>query len=722
MIRNVFLFCLLCIGFSLKAQGTADIQKIDLSALKKVPLIEEKSKNWNKVPVLFRLNDPQRKTDVACQVAVSIENIWFRVEVKDDIQYNDQIVGNIYMGDCLQLSIDARGDTTQGMPYDTRKVFGPDDNALGLAIAKGKPVGIVWTGELGQSFDPSDYSIVRNEKKKTTTYEVRLSWAKLKTTPFSYPTFGISMRVMDKDSETDQGTQLNFAQGVDGVPRTGLFENLTFENIPSQYTAISGHQSIRWTESEPVELFAGVSNVNCRTLQVEDAGKAVFALPVLSDKFAFYTIRYKPEQSKALADLKFTLAGSDNTPLSEKKLTMVSPEALLRDFINLLDSLITTSSNQLFTRHLKSVKSLTLTEWARALIYKDDNPKEAGDVVQYIQKMHEAFRGECGDWNSYLDGRRSLIMSFLSKRDQTLQYYVFTLPARWDKNATYPLYVELHGAGNPNPLSGISAYMAPSLSKLDLFGYSDVRSYAQKKGLGYHIAPFGRGNSGYTDIGEIDVWEAIADVESNYAINADRRYLYGFSMGGSGTFLNAIYRPDYWAAIAIYAGAVRQAPFIQNSVQHLAYLPKWIWCGEDDGLFDGFERMKEWLGNQPVKPVTQSTPGIGHSYLPEWQQKGVEWISQFTRKRPDEFTYYCFDNRHLSCWGITVTKDPLSNCIPVIRYKIEGEKVLITTENARAITIDTGNKGLLLNGKINVSWNGKSIFAGEAGEIIRAKD
>jgi hypothetical protein len=254
---------------------------------------------------------------------------------------------------------------------------------------------------------------------------------------------------------------------------------------------------------------------------------------------------------------------------------------------------------------------------------------------------------------------------------------------------------------------------------MDLYGYNDVRSYCQKKGLGYHIAPFGRGNSGYTDIGEIDVWEAIADVESKYIVNPDRRYLYGFSMGGGGTFLNAMYRPDYWAAIAIYSGALRDAaPYFQNTLQHLAYLPKWVWCGEDDALFTSFLKMKEWFKDQPGITDFNSSPGIGHSYLDEWQQKGIDWISQFTRKRPVDFTYTCIDSKHLSCWGISVVQDSKSECIPSFHFTIEGNKLILKTKNISTVRIDTGLNGLQLTGNIEIFWNDKPAHSGAAGEKI----
>ena len=185
-------------------------------------------------------------------------------------------------------------------------------------------------------------------------------------------------------------------------------------------------------------------------------------------------------------------------------------------------------------------------------------------------------------------------------------------------------------------------------------------------------------------------------------------------MGGGGTLQNAIFHPDYWAAIAIYSGAIRKTPFFENTIKHLDYLPKWIWCGEEDGLYNQFNNMKTWFKSQPVKAEFFSAPGIGHSYLSEWQQKGVDWISQYHRKRPSEFTYYCFDNMNTKCWGISIEKDTKSNCIPTVHYLIENNKLMIETKEVTSLKIDTGKDGLQLSGEIIVFWNGLQKYSGPA--------
>ena len=97
--------------------------------------------------------------------------------------------------------------------------------------------------------------------------------------------------------------------------------------------------------------------------------------------------------------------------------------------------------------------------------------------------------------------------------------------------------MNLHGAGPASPLHYVAV-----ISQGVIPGF-----LAQ---AGYYVMPYGRGNSSYRDIGEIDVLESYDDMHRTFKIDPDRRYLYGFSMGGSGTWRIARRTPDRWAAVA----------------------------------------------------------------------------------------------------------------------------------------------------------------------------
>jgi dienelactone hydrolase len=64
------------------------------------------------------------------------------------------------------------------------------------------------------------------------------------------------------------------------------------------------------------------------------------------------------------------------------------------------------------------------------------------------------------------------------------------------------------------------------------------------------LEPFGRGNVDYRWIGERDVLRCLAEAKRRFAVDEDRVYLGGESMGGNGTWLVASRHPELFAAAA----------------------------------------------------------------------------------------------------------------------------------------------------------------------------
>ena len=209
-----------------------------------------------------------------------------------------------------------------------------------------------------------------------------------------------------------------------------------------------------------------------------------------------------------------------------------------------LDQLAATAESPLFRRHLISVNAIVHSESARAMLYASTAPKVVEETLGYLRRLIKAYNGDAAQWSTYLEGRRALVLARLSARDGTLQFYCVHLPAAWDTDTSYPLLLNLHGAGPTHPLFYV-AVVGQGIPPHSL------------ERTGYHVMPFGRGNASYRDIGEVDVLETFDDVHRTFKIDDDHCYLYGFSMGGSGTCGFPGELADRWAAIAICGRAVR---------------------------------------------------------------------------------------------------------------------------------------------------------------------
>ncbi len=85
------------------------------------------------------------------------------------------------------------------------------------------------------------------------------------------------------------------------------------------------------------------------------------------------------------------------------------------------------------------------------------------------------------------------------------------------------------------------------------------------------LVPFGRSNTDFVSVGEIDVLRAIDETCKRYPVDPDRVYLYGYSMGGYGAYAIAAHFPDRFAATVVLAA--RPEPYYIEQ-QAMAGLPR----------------------------------------------------------------------------------------------------------------------------------------------------
>ncbi|MEO0095237.1 MAG: prolyl oligopeptidase family serine peptidase [candidate division WOR-3 bacterium] len=127
------------------------------------------------------------------------------------------------------------------------------------------------------------------------------------------------------------------------------------------------------------------------------------------------------------------------------------------------------------------------------------------------------------------------VRTFISKIDNSCQYYAILPPKNFKPESTYALIMSCHGA--------------------NVEAINQVKSYSQKD-WAYIVAPTNRRRYGFDwqDWGRLDFLEVFEDVKRNFKIDEDRVYLTGHSMGGHGVWHIGLSHPDLFAAIAPSAG------------------------------------------------------------------------------------------------------------------------------------------------------------------------
>jgi surfactin synthase thioesterase subunit len=223
---------------------------------------------------------------------------------------------------------------------------------------------------------------------------------------------------------------------------------------------------------------------------------------------------------------------------------------------------------------------------------------------------------------SYLDRSRPLIVSWASPTDGQVSFAWLTLPARWDPEREYPVYVQLHGLWDvAQERIRYLAYPYASAGSVATFAFED----------GYLVSPWGRGNLWYSGIAEADIWECLTTVKGLVHVEASRQYLCGHSMGGYGAWHIAHRSAGVWAALGIHAGALWYdlGELGATTATALRDVPTYFVVGTSDSLLSLNQTAYGLLraaGNSHLAFVT--FPG-GHDYRQHDVEQMYLWMREF---------------------------------------------------------------------------------------------
>jgi predicted esterase len=214
------------------------------------------------------------------------------------------------------------------------------------------------------------------------------------------------------------------------------------------------------------------------------------------------------------------------------------------------------------------------------------------------------------------------------------------IPEGHDFEQPCPLYVWLHGRGDKNT---------------DLhFLYERATRAGQITPAGAIVLhPFGRHCVGWKHAGEIDVMEAIGDVQANYNIDPERIVLIGFSMGGAGAWHIGAHYSSFWIAVAPGAGFAETAryqrltpdrypPWYEQKLWGLYDVPGYVrnlfnteviaYSGELDKQIQAARVMEEAFQSEGRELTHLIGPGVEHKYEPETLQELLRRLEAIVAK------------------------------------------------------------------------------------------
>lgn len=226
---------------------------------------------------------------------------------------------------------------------------------------------------------------------------------------------------------------------------------------------------------------------------------------------------------------------------------------------------------------------------------------------------------------------------FIGINSDTLRYRIM-LPEGYRANQKYPLVLFLHGAGERGSdneaqlVHGSSLFAAPHTREqfpaIVVFPQCPL-GMSWYNGLRLPDLPSTLDSSGPSKPMGL-VIELIESLIATEAVDQDRVYVMGLSMGGFGTFDILSRRPELFAAgIPICGGGDT------SLVASYAHIPLWIFHGAlDDVVVPEFSRsMVEALRSKGATVKYTEFPNADHnSWDPAFAQEGLlEWLFEQRR-------------------------------------------------------------------------------------------
>lgn len=196
---------------------------------------------------------------------------------------------------------------------------------------------------------------------------------------------------------------------------------------------------------------------------------------------------------------------------------------------------------------------------------------------------------------------------------ELVPYQVY-VPKNWSPDRKWPLIVALHGANldEANMLGRAGGQMRKLAEERGFvvvapLGYRINSAYGSQRGMGKLLGI----DAERLRRSEADVLAVTDLVSAEYAIDRDRTYLTGNSMGGGGTWWIGAQHHERWAAIAPAAfGGV-----LPEDVTPLQQVPVLAVVGEKDelGMRDRVKASVEVLRAGGLRPGYLEIPGGTHS-------------------------------------------------------------------------------------------------------------
>lgn len=364
-------------------------------------------------------------------------------------------------------------------------------------------------------------------------------------------------------------------------------------------------------------------------------------------------------------------------------------------------------------------------------------PNEVQVAKQHLKRGMERAQQLANGQSPWTTETGLVVRGYVSRLDGTVQPYGLIIPESYRPEIVQPWRLDIWFHGRGETLSENNFLQ----QRLTQKGY-----YAPKDTIVLH--PYGRYSNAFKFAGEVDVLEALADVQKNYRIDEDRISVRGFSMGGAACWQFAVHYPGKWFAANPGAGFSETPEFLKffqkqelnptwweeklwqlydcpGYCGNLAHCPTIAYSGENDIQKQAADIMEAALRKERMELTHIIGPKMGHRIDPGSAQlidEKMASLARVGRKRTPnsiDFTTYTLKYNQLKWLRITGLKEHWRKSKVVAGS--DQYELVIRTENVTGLEIDfpAGESPFPNVGIIQITVDGQHV-AGQMPQTDRS--
>jgi pimeloyl-ACP methyl ester carboxylesterase len=286
-----------------------------------------------------------------------------------------------------------------------------------------------------------------------------------------------------------------------------------------------------------------------------------------------------------------------------------------------------------------------------------------------------------------------------SRTDGSVQPFAIRLPRDYSRDQAYPVVVQLHGLNFMEVLSG---------SRVRYRGMGGPQWIEPDLRVIY-VHCFGRPSTFYRGMGEEDVLEVVDEVKRRFRVDADRVFIMGHSMGGSGSYTVGLHYPDQFGGIMPIDAAM--GPRLGGPAQARP-VPAWmapqVAIHSPTNLYPNARNVDVFFKNagagiqgkstdftdgiveQGGFSTAESFPGMPHNFGDSYAYAHfvTELIQHPIRRKPAEVKFYTNTLRYNRAYWVTIDRLTRHNAdARVVATCDDKGEVKVNTTNIDALTL-----------------------------------